>query len=255
MTPRFVFYIATTLLTIVLFSIAVSMVVPVNVLLLAAGFTVLWACSLVALKLFNGKLPHGLLMAVTAYGCATDVVGTAPATYTTPGDCLEEGSSAIGLILVKKGFNVGAIADAAAYAAAKTAKDIIPIKDVEAYWPVGSPVFTPSIGGRPDRLSRIDFEMSYKYEGVDANLHFQNALNQSRNYGMAFVTEEYKVFAPLDRNLEPVLCNWFAQPTAEQEYGRTRYMQGTIRWKGPDLVQLLDNAGLAKSVIIADFQP
>ena len=119
----------------------------------------------------------------------------------------------------------------------------------------GTPSNGKSRNGRPGRLTRIDWDIPFTYEGVDANLHFQNALNHSRNYGVAFVTEEYKVFCPLDRNLEPVLASFFATPIGDQEFGQTRYFGGNIKYTNKDLPQVLDNAGLAKAIIMPDFQP
>lgn len=242
------------LLLAVLFAIAVSMALPFHVsdvvLVLGAAYVLL---TLVQYAV-GGRIPRGILTATTAYACA-DVPGGVGSAYTQAGNCLEEGSTFIGFFLVKRGFNLSGLTDGTTYAAAKSAADIVPVRDVEAFMTPGTPVYSKARNGRQGRLTRIDWDIPFTYEGVDANLHFQNALNHSRNYGVAFVTEEYKVYAPLDRDLEPILVNFFATPQGDQEYGQSRYMGGSMKYQNKDLPQLIEYAGLAKAIIIADFQP
>lgn len=202
----------------------------------------------------GGVMISGSLFATTAYACA-DAIGTAPATYTDAGDCLEEGTGIMGFLLIKKGFDVSTIIDQTTFDVAVTAKNLYPIKDIEAYWPKTSQVTIAGIAGRMPRHGRIEYELPFKHEGVDANLHFWNTVNNNRNLGIAYVTEEYKVFAALDRDMEPVLCSIFAAPEGDQEFGKIRMFSGTVKWKHRDLVQYLEYAGFAKSAIKATFQP
>lgn len=230
---------------------AVSELPLLSVFAAVASFYVI---SLVAMIYFGGVPMRGSLFATVAYSCA-DVVGTAPATYTDAGDCLEEGTGIFGFYLVKKGFDLATVIDQTSYTAAITAKNIIPVKDIEGYWPKTNQVTVPGIAGRMPRHGHIEYEFNYKHEGVDANLHFHNTLNNSRNWGIALVTEEYKVFAPLDRDLEPVLASFFAVPEGETEFGKQRMFNGSVKWKHRDLPQLIEAAGFVKSVIKTDFQP
>lgn len=243
-----------TLFTVLFFSAAVSTQLAINPLWMAGGLVLMALSTHLAMYLLKGKPVRGLFMAVTAYGCATDILLASPAVYTVAPDCVDEGTGILGMGLIKKGFNiVTGITDQTEYDAAVTAKDIYAVKDMEAYWPAGTPVTIPGKAGRMERLGYINYEMPFKVDGVDANLHFWNSLNQNRNYGVFFVTEEYKAFSPLDRDLEPILAAFFAQPTGEQEFGKQREIAGTVKWKGKDLVQYLDN--LTPAVLKAAFQP
>lgn len=187
-------------------------------------------------------------MAITAY----NPCGTALGSFTPAGDCIEEGSGVLGLILIKKGFDIAGIVDSTTYTAAKTAKNIVNIKDIEAYWPKGTQQTVQGLAGRMARHGHWDFELPFKHEGVDANLVFWNTVNQNKNWGIAFVTEEYKVFAALDRDLEPVLAQVAAAPASDQEFGKTRFFEGSVKWKYKDLVQYADVFTLA--LIKPDFQ-
>lgn len=188
-------------------------------------------------------------MAVVAYNPCVIELGV----YTPSANCIDEGSGILGMFLMKKGFNIATVViDPASYAAAKTAKDIIPIKDLEAYWPAANQQTIPGLSGRMERHGHFQYEFPFKHEGVDANLTFWNTINQSRNYGIAFVTEEMKVFSPLTRLLEPVLASISAKPASDQEFGKTRFFEGTVKWKHKDLVQYLDN--LTQAIIGADFE-
>lgn len=187
---------------------------------------------------------------MTAFACADDpqTIGN-----TAAGDCLEEGTGILGMLGVKKGFDLNTITDSASYAAAKTAGNIFVIKNIEAYWPSASANTIPGKAGRMERLGYINWELPFSHEGVDANIKFWNAMNNRNNYGVAFVTEEYKVFAPVDRDLEPVICQYFAVPAGEQEFGKLREFRGTVKWKSKDIPQLVDT--LTKAIVRADFQP
>jgi len=178
---------------------------------------------------------------------------TALGAYTPAGDCIDEGSGILGMLLVRKGFDLNTVIDASTYAAAKTAGNLVVVKDIEAAWPKANKVPLPGVAGRMERLGRIEYEMPFKAEGVDANLVFWNTVNQNKNYGIVFVTEEYRCFTPLDRQLEPVLCAIFAAPASEAEFGKTRFFEGSVKWKQKDLPQFLD---LFTVVIVRpDFQP
>jgi hypothetical protein len=162
-------------------------------------------------------------MAVVAYTPCTDITST----QTPAGTCLDEGSGIVGFLLVKKGFNIGSvIIDETTYAAAKTARDILVVKDLEAFWPAPTQQTIPGLRGRIERHGHWLFDMPFKHEGVDANLNFWNTITQSRDYSIAFVTEEYKAFAPLDRALEPVICAISAAPSSEQEFGKNSLHHG-----------------------------
>ena len=240
------------LLTTAFFSVAVSQALPANPLWIAGGFVLLYLAQWAGLYLIKGQRVRGLLMAITAYACS-ETVGTSPAVYTQVADCPDEGSGILGFFLVKKGFNLATtIIDGTTYATAKTNKDIIPIKDIEAYWPAATQQTIPGLAGRMERHGRWEYDMPFKHEGVEANLHFWNTVNNNKNFSIAFVTEEYKCFAPLDRDLEPVLCAISAAPAGDQEFGKTRFMQGNVKWKSRDLVQYMDN--LTPAIIRADFQ-
>lgn len=189
-------------------------------------------------------------MAVTLYAPCTEV---APL-QTAPGDCIDEGSGIVGLLLIKKGFNIGTvIVDATTYATAKTAGDIVVVKDLEAFWPTVTQNTIPGFRGRVERHGNINFELAFKHEGVDANLLFWNHYNNKRDFGCAFITEEFKAFGNLERvSGEPVLCSFFAAPASEQEFGKTRFMQGTVKWKHKDLPYHLDL--LTRTILEPDFQ-
>jgi hypothetical protein len=236
------------LFTAMMVAVAAATQLPIVPMWLFAGLVamaVLFSIGM-AMNRFSFK---GLYMAVTAYTPCTE---TDP-TYTPGADCIDEGSGILGILLVKKGFNVAtAITDATTYGTAKTAKDLIPIKDIEAYWPAVTPVFRPGLAGRVEQYSHANFDLPFKHEGVDANIAFWNNTNHRRNYGVVFITEEYKAFAPLDRQLEPVLVSIFAAPASEQEFGKQRFFQGNIKWKHTDLVYYLDN--LTTVILKPDFQ-
>jgi hypothetical protein len=177
-------------------------------------------------------------MALAAY----DPCGAAVADgdYTQGAACLDEGSGIMGMFLVKKGFDLNTVIDSTTLNAALAADNLIRITDIEAYWPTASPQPIPGVAGRVERHGHFLYEMGFKHEGVDANLVFWNDVNNNRNFGMVFITEEYKAFAPLDRQLEPIVCSIMATPVSDQEFGKTRYFQGTVKWKSKDLVQYLD---------------
>lgn len=188
-------------------------------------------------------------MAVTAYNPCGE---TLPA-HTPAGECIDEGSGILGMLLIKRGFNIAsAITDADTYATAKTAKDIIVVKDLEAFWPAAQQQTIPGIAGRIERHGHWLYDMPFKHEGVDANLMFWNNITQKRNYGCAVITEEYKAFAPLDRALEPIICSISAAPASDQEFGKTRFFQGNVKWKFKDLVYYLDL--LTPTILRTDFQ-
>jgi hypothetical protein len=229
-------------------SIAAAMQLSVPPLWLWAGLIVLGIIQGIVLHK-QGFSVKGMMLAVVAYAPCTE---DDPA-FTKPGDCIEEGTGILGLMLVKKGFNISsAITDAITYAAAKTAEDIIPISGIEAYWPQTTQVTIPGLAGRVERHGYINYELPFKHEGVDANLGFWNNKNHKTDYGIVYITEEYKAFAPLDRQLEPVLVSIFAAPAGEQEFGKIRNVSGTVKWKHKDLVYLLDN--LTVAILKPDFQ-
>lgn len=188
-------------------------------------------------------------MPLVAYDPCTIAAGT----FTPAGDCIDEGSGILGMYLVKKGFDLATVIDQTTLTTAKTALNLITIRDIEAYWPNVTQQTVAGIAGRMERHGRFEYEMSFKHEGVDANLRFWNTINQNKNYGIVFVTEEYKAFAQLDRQLEPVLCMINAVPAGDQEFGKTRFMQGKVKWKHKDLVQFLDLFSVP--MMKADFQP
>ncbi len=188
-------------------------------------------------------------MALVAYDPCTIAAGN----YTPAGDCIDEGSGILGMYLVKKGFDLTTVTDQATLTTAKTALNMIAIKDIEAYWPNITQQTIPGIAGRMERHGRFECEMPFKHEGVNANLRFWNTINQNKNYGIVFVTEDYKAYAPLDRTLEPILCLVRAVPASDQEFGKTSFMQGTVKWKQKDLVQFCDLFTVA--MMKADFQP
>lgn len=213
-----------------------------------AGIAVFAALNIVGRYALLGQPLTGF-MAVVAYTPCTDVTST----QTAPGDCIEEGSAIVGFLLVKKGFNITtAITDPTTYAAAKTARDVIPVKDLEAYWPAPAQQTIPGVRGRMERHGHWQFEMPFKHEGVDANLNFWNTVTQSRNYGVCLITEEYKAFMALDRQLEPVMSAISAAPASDQEYGKTRFIQGTVKWKHKDLPYHIDT--LTSAILQPDFQ-
>lgn len=183
-----------------------------------------------------GSPAKGVLMALVAYAPCTEEL---PA-YTPSAECLDEGSGVLGMFLVKKGFDLSGLTTAELITAAITAEDVIPIKDIEAYWPAPTRQTVPGLAGRMERHGFWTFDLTFKHESVDANLKFWNNITQKRNYGVVFVTEEYKAFAPLDRQLEPVICDFSAAPQSDQEFGKTRFFQGNVKWKCKDLVQYVD---------------
>lgn len=238
------------LLTVMFFSMAVSSALSVNPLWMAGGLMiVLFAKALARRFLWYESSGVGFLAALVAYDPCTIALGT----FTQAADCMDEGSGILGMYLVKKGFDLNTIIDQTTLTTAKTGLNVIPIKDIEAYWPKATQVTIPGLAGRMERHGRWEYEMPFKHEGVDANLKFWNTVNFNKNYGLVFVTEEYKAFAPLDRQLEAVLAKISAAPASDQEFGKTRFFDGNIKWKQRDLVQILDL--FTVSMMKADFQP
>jgi hypothetical protein len=176
-------------------------------------------------------------MALVAYDPCNDALGN----HTPASECAEEGSGILGMFLVKSDFDVSSVSTAQHITDAITAGDLVKVRDIEAYFPVPTQVTIPGIAGRVERHGHFTYEMGFKHEGVEANLKFWNKINNTRNYGVILVTEEYKAFAPLDRDLEPVICSITAWPAGEQEFGKNRFMQGTVKWKSKDLLQYCDN--------------
>lgn len=237
-----------TMLSILLISVAASSALPVNPLWVAGSLVVIAIAQVAAVWLLGGQTFKAFLFAVVVYTPCTDITST----QTPAGNCLDEGSGVCGFLLVKKGFNIATIIDSITYAAAKTARDIIVVKDLEAFMPQGTQQTIPGLRGRIERHGHWLFDMPFKHEGVDANLNFWNTITQSRNYGVCFITEEYKAFMPLDRELEPVICAVSASPNGDQEFGKTRFMQGNVKWKHKDLPYLVDTLTLA--MLQPDFQ-
>lgn len=228
---------------------AVSLAVPVNPLWVGGTLVGIAIAQMAAVWLFTGHNMKALIfMALTAYTPCTDTTSV----HTPAGDCLDEGSGICGILLVKKGFNLASIDDGTAYSDAKTAKDLIVIKDIEAYMPAGTQQTIPGLRGRVDRHGHWLFDMPFKHEGVDANLTFWNTITQSRNYGVVYITEEYKAFAPLDRELEPVICSISAVPSGDQEFGKSRFFMGNVKWKCKDLPYIVTE--LTKAMLQPDFQ-
>lgn len=237
-------------ITALLFGVAVSMCVPANPVYVAGGIMAIHLAKMIASRFLVAEVTGmSYLSALVAYDPCNTTLGT----YTQASDCLDEGSGILGVFLVKKGFDLNTVIDNTTLTAAITAKNLITIKDIEAYWPKASQVTIPGIAGRMERHGRWEYEMSFKHEGVDANLVFWNTVNQNRNFGIAFVTEEYKVFSPLDRQLEAVLAKVSAAPASDQEFGKTRYFEGSIKWKSRDLVQVIDL--LTPAIVKPIFQP
>lgn len=242
-------WMATLLLALFVGSVA-STTHAVNPLWFSAGIVFLAIVLAAGRYRLSGGGIAGLLMAVTLYAPCTE---DTPA-QSAPGDCIEEDSGIVGFLLIKKGFNIAtAISDGTEYTAAKTAEDIIVVKDIEAYWPNVTQNTIAGLRGRMERHGNISYELPFKHEGVDPNLAFWNHFNNNRDYGVAFITQEYKAFACLERvSGEPVLASIFGAPGSEQEFDKPRYIQGTVKWKHKDLPYHLDL--LTRTILEADFQ-
>lgn len=245
-----IFKIIVTVLLSLFVGVAVSTVQPVNPFWITGGLLLLSIAIFMGTWLMRGQSAMGLLlMAITFYDPCTEDTPT----QTAPGNCIDESSGIVGFLLIKKGFNIDtAITDSTEYDAAKTAEDIIVVKDLEAYWPTPTQNTIAGFRNRVERHGNISYELPFKHEGVDSNLAFWNHFNQSRDYGIALITEEYKAFACLERSGEPVLASIFAAPASEQEFGKNRYMQGTVKWKHKDLPYQL--TGLTALILEPDFQ-
>lgn len=174
--------------------------------------------------------------------------------HTPAGDCITEGTGIPGLLLIKKGFDLTTVIDGTSYAAAKTANNLKVVKDLEAYWPGATPQTIPGKAGRMERLGHIQYELPFTHEGVDANMTFWNIMNHARNWGVALITEDYKAYGALDRQLEPILCSFFAVPGGDQEFGKILEMRGTVKWKSRDLPVILDPLIWTQNLLKADFQ-
>lgn len=196
----------------------------------------------------KGSDLSGALLAVVAYGPCTDTTST----FTKPGDCIEEGTGIIGFLRIKRGFDISGIADDTAYAAAKTAKDIEVVAGIEAFWPQTDQVTSPGRQGRMPRHNKWTYNLPFTHEGVYSNLKFWNTWNSKTDYGLAFITEDYRAIACLDRDLEPILVAMAARPVGEQEFGKILTVQGTVQWQCKDLVYHLDN--LTTAILKPDFQ-
>lgn len=212
------------------------------------GLVVTVLARVAGLWLLSGHSLKGALWAVVAYAPCTEELPT----YTPGGECIDEGSGILGFFLVKKGFDLSSITDAASITTAITAEDLIVVKDIEAYWPSAQQQTIPGLAGRIERHGHWTYDMPFKHEGVDPNLSFWNNITQKRNYGIVVITEEYKAFAPLDRQLEPVICAISAAPGSDQEFGKTRFFQGNVKWKHKDLVYFIDN--LTPTLMKTHFQ-
>ena len=237
-----------TSLSIMFISFVAGNALQVNPLWIGGSLVFIAIAQTLGMWLLGGQSLKGILYVLAAYTPCTDVTST----QTPAGNCLEEGSGVPGFLLVKKGFNIATIVDDTTYTAAKTARDIIVVKDLEAFMPAGTQQVIPGLRGRMERHGHWLFDMPFKHEGVDANLKFWNYVTQSRDYGVCFITEEYKAFMPLDRQLEPVICSISAAPSGDQEFGKTRFMMGNVKWKHKDLPYLVDN--LTVAMLQPDFQ-
>jgi hypothetical protein len=244
-----VYQVLMAVLCIVFLSQVVGYSLSVSMVYFAAPLLMILVLQ-IAVSPFAPRVRGLSLMAITAYDdCGAEV---ADGDHTPAADCIEEGSGIVGFLAVKKGFDLNSILDQGDYDDAKTAGNLVVIADVEAYWPSAQPQKIPGLRGRTDRLGHIMYELGFKHEGVDANLEFWNKLNKSRNYGVVFITEEFKAFAPLTKELNPVLCSYFAAPGSDQEFGKTRFFQGTITWKHKDLPYLANT--LTSTIIQSDFE-
>jgi hypothetical protein len=186
-------------------------------------------------------------MALTAYSC-----GAAPATHTPEADCLEEGSRIVGLMLVKDGVNVESLIDAAAIDAAVTANEVKIVKNVAGNWARPSSNKQPGAGYQTEKHSSYTYAIPFRHFGVDANMAFWNAVNQSREWSAVFVFEDLKAWAALTRQKEVVPMDIEVAPESTDELGGRRQMTGVCGWRHKDLPYVLTD--LPASVLKGYFQ-
>lgn len=226
----------------------VTLLMSIFLLGLLGGIVFAVLATIIAKYAVKGDSLIGVLRLVTAYAPCTDTTSV----HTKAPNCLDENSGIIGFLRVKRGFNLSTITDSLTYNSAKTAKDIEVVGGLEAYWPAPSRVTTPGLSGRVERHNYWTFDLPFKHESVIANLNFWNTWTHSQSFGVVFITEDYKAFAPLDRDLEVILVDASAAPQGEQEFGKPLMFQGNVKWKGKDLPYYIDN--LTKAMLQPDFQ-
>jgi len=176
-------------------------------------------------------------MAITAYDpCDAEEVGT----FVPEADCVEEGSRIIGGFLVKKGFDLATLVaeateDFVTIEAAITAGDLKPLKGLSGSWTKGTSNKKPGKGFNREQHSTWTWAIPFTHYGVDANLKFWNGVSNRKEWSMAFVFEDFGIWACLDRDGQPIVQDIVADPESPEELGGARQISGVVNWTSKDL--------------------
>lgn len=169
--------------------------------------------------------------AITAYDPCVEDAGA----FTAAADCLEEGSRIIGLMLVKQGTDVETLIDSVSIDAAVTAGDVAIITKVTGSWPKPTVNKKPGLGFKVQKFTSLTYAIPFKHEGVDANLKFWNDINQSDDWSVVFVFEDFSSWCALKRDKSLIAMDIEAAPSAPEELGQSRMIEGTANWTHKDL--------------------
>lgn len=181
-----------------------------------------------------------------------DPCNVPPGAHTVDPNCLEEGSRIVGAIAVKVGFDIKTIIDQATFDAAVAAEDIIPVKKIAGNWPAPQRNTRPGTGLRETEFVSWTFNVPFRHTGVDANLAFWNTMNQSKDYSIVFVTEDFKAFGAFTRtDLTLIPMDISAYMVSDDELGNTRRIEGSCGWKYKDLPYVIDE--IPSALLTANF--
>lgn len=188
-------------------------------------------------------------MAITAYAPCN------PVTYpslTPEAACVEEGSRIVGAILMKLGFDVENLTDAASITTAIAAGDIRIVKGITGNWNAPTVNKKPGMAFQREKFSSLSYSIPFKHYGVDANLAFWNTVNHQRNWGMAMVFEDMVAYAALERDKAIIPMDIAAYPVSDEELNNSRRIEGLAEWTSNDLPYKLTD--LTAAALAANFR-
>jgi len=168
-------------------------------------------------------------MAITTYDDAAVL-----ADFTTdPG--VKENSRIIGIVLIKKGFDITALDDTeATWDTGITAKDLVIINPVTGNFPEATENSVPGIGRTQTEFSNKTYNIPFRHKGVDVNLAFYNKLLKSKEYGIGFMFHDNKMYVPAGKDLEVATIDFFCRVASEEDLEGDRYMMVSARWNSAD---------------------
>lgn len=176
-------------------------------------------------------------MAITKYDpCDAEEVGT----FVPEADCIEEGSRMIGAFLIKKGFDLELLVveeteDFVTIDEAITNGDLKVLKGLSGNWAKGTSNKKPGKGFNREQHSTWTWAIPFSHYSVDANLKFWNAVSNRKEWSMAFVFEDFSIWACLDRDGQPIIQDIVADPESTDELGGARQFSGVVNWTAKDL--------------------